>query len=125
MALPLAARILYRSPRMQDEREDLQPTGVSSIRNISGPQEPRISSPLEGRWRSETMSEAIKDRAKDFVAEAVEKTKGAVNDGLDAARDKFDTAADGVDARVHRVAGDVRQRAERASEVAREKYRVA
>ena len=71
------------------------------------------------------MSEAVKDRAKDFVAEAVEKTKGAVNDGLDAARERFDSAADGVDARVHRVAGDVRQRAERASEMAREKYRVA
>lgn len=71
------------------------------------------------------MSEAVKDRAKDFVAEAVDKTKSALNDGLDAARERFDSAADGVDARVHRVAGDVRQRAERASEVAREKYRVA
>lgn len=57
---------------------------------------------------------AVKDRAKDFVAEKIEKTKSAVSDGLDTARDKFDGVADDLD-----------DKYQRASEAAREKYRVA
>lgn len=62
-----------------------------------------------------TMNDAAtKDRAKDFVAEKIEKTKSAVNDGLDTAREKFDGVADDLD-----------EKYQRASQVAREKYRVA
>ena len=57
---------------------------------------------------------AVKDRAKDFVAEKIEKTKSAVSDGLDTAREKFDGVADDLD-----------DKYQRASQVAREKYRVA
>jgi ElaB/YqjD/DUF883 family membrane-anchored ribosome-binding protein len=62
-----------------------------------------------------------KDRAKDYVAETIDKTKSAVSDGLDAAREKFEDAAENIDDRYQRV----RKTAERASDAAREKYRVA
>ena len=68
---------------------------------------------------------AAKDRAKDYVAETIEKTKSAVNEGLDSAREKFEDAAENLDDRYQRVARDVRKTADRASEAAREKYRVA
>ena len=69
----------------------------------------------EGAMEGAPMNDAaVKDRAKEFVAEKIEKTKGVVADGLDTAREKFDGLADDVDLKY-----------QRASQVAREKYRVA
>lgn len=65
------------------------------------------------------------ERAKDLVAETVEKTRGAVNDGLDAARERFDDVADDLGKKYQRAAKEVRRTAGRASSAAREKYDAA
>jgi ElaB/YqjD/DUF883 family membrane-anchored ribosome-binding protein len=67
----------------------------------------------------------MSDRAKDAMAEAVDKTKHVVDDGLDHARDKFEDVVDELDGRYRKAASGVKRSAERVGEVAREKYQVA
>ena len=59
------------------------------------------------------------DRPVDRVKEAV---SDAVGEGLDAARERFEDAAEDIEQRYRRVAKDARGRAAKVGEVARARY---
>jgi len=64
------------------------------------------------------MAETPIERAKDFVSGTVDKTRSAVTDGLDTARERFEEAADDFSKRYRKV----RKSAEKTADTARERY---
>ena len=56
------------------------------------------------------------ERVKDGMGAVVEKAREVVNDGLDAAKERFEDRADQLDRRYRKTLASVRERAERLSD---------
>ena len=68
------------------------------------------------------MAERTMDRAKEFVADTVDKTKGAIDGGLDSAREAFDEAAEGIDSRYRSARRAAAEKYQEAAEGVRRGY---
>ncbi len=69
--------------------------------------------------------EKILDRAREAVADVAAGVRGVAEDGLDEARERFEEAAEDLDRSARRTRRELRRRAERFGEAARDKYDAA
>jgi ElaB/YqjD/DUF883 family membrane-anchored ribosome-binding protein len=70
-------------------------------------------------------NEKVTDRAREIVSDAAADLGAVVEDGLDEAREKFESAASDFERRARHTRRELRRRAEEVGDAARERYDAA